>query len=321
MRKLYALAILILPFAAWAQQDAQFTQFMYNKAFYNAGYPGSNSAICANLYYRTQWVGFEGAPVTQNFNLTAPIKLLHGGVHLGITNDVIGFYQNTNFNVGYAYQTKLGGGTLGIGANLMIGTRSTNALWVPAEFGPGGFMDPSIVAPDAQSVGIDANFGVYYSTPKFWGGLSTTRVIEAAAETDANIGGIIGTSTSTLVRNARHYYLMGGYNYALAGTNWELQPALLLKTDLLSSPIADVNLTAVYNNKMWGGVTYRLQDAVAINLGYELFEGFRAGYSYDFTTSNLSGGSAGSHEVMLSYCFNITIPEREKAIFRNPRFL
>ncbi len=317
MRKIYALLFLFsLSTIAWAQQDAQFTQFMYNRAFYNAGYAGSNDAICASLFYRTQWVGFDGAPVTQNLNITAPIKLLHGGVYLGIVNDEIGFFQNTNFNIGYAFQTQLGNGSLGIGANLMIGTKSVNnGAWLPSE--PDGFLDPSILAADAQGVGIDANFGVYYQSSTFWGGISTTRVIEAAAEYNSNVG----QNVSTLVRNARHYYVMAGYNYAIAGTSWDIQPSLLLKTDLLASPSADVNVTAMYNNKLWGGVTYRLQDAVAINLGYEFFKGLRAGYSYDFTTSSLSAGSGGSHELMVSYCFRIKVPEREKAIYRNVQFL
>ncbi len=323
MKKIYSLLLLSIPLITWAQQDVQFTQFMHNRVFYNAGVPGSTDAICVNGVYRTQWVGFDGAPVTQNINITAPIKFLHGGVHLGIVNDVIGNYQNTNFNVGYAYQMNVGAGKLGIGASLMIGTRAVSGLWIPSDQPDptiGGF-DPALLANSTNGVGIDANFGIYYSSNKVWGGISTTRVIEAQSEFDrqpflGNTG-----SGSTFLTNARHYYAMGGYNYSVVGTNLELQPSLLLKTDFLASPTVDVNVTAMYNNKIWGGVTYRLEDAIAVNLGFEFFEGFRAGYSYDFTTSSISGGSSGSHEIMARYCFKIEIPEREKAIYRNPRFL
>jgi type IX secretion system PorP/SprF family membrane protein len=321
MKKIYALLLLACPVFLWAQQDVQFTQFMNNRIYYNPAVAGSKDAICINGAYRTQWVGFDGAPVTQNVNINAPIKLLHGGVHLGIVNDVIGNYQNTNFNVGYAFQTELGPGRLGIGASLMIGTRSVSGLWIPSDPPLTGGVDPALLANSAQGVGIDANFGAYYASSTFWGGISTTRVIEAVSEYDAQ--GIPGgpNTGSTFLTNARHYYIMAGYNYALAGTSLDIQPSLLLKTDFLASPIVDVNVTALYNNRIWGGVTYRLQDAIAVNLGYEFFQGFRAGYSYDFTTSSISGGSSGSHEIMASYCFKIEIPEREKAIYRNPRFL
>jgi type IX secretion system PorP/SprF family membrane protein len=150
---------------------------------------------------------------------------------------------------------------------------------------------------------------------KFWGGISSTRVIESAADINSSVSG-----ASTFFKNSRHIYAMGGYNWAIPATNWELRPSTLVKLTSGSTTF-DLNVTGVYNNKFWGGVTYRLQDAVAATLGWQVTPDIRLGYSYDVATSPLSGQGGGSHEVMAQYCFKIEIPPREKGSYKNPRFL
>tara|TARA_Y100000589_G_scaffold274389_1_gene268131 strand:- start:165 stop:452 length:288 start_codon:yes stop_codon:yes gene_type:complete len=83
----------------------------------------------------------------------------------------------------------------------------------------------------------------------------------------------------------------------------------------------DINAMGVYNNKFWGGVTYRLQDAVAVMIGWQATPGFKLGYSYDVATSALSTRGGGSHEIMASYCFKIVIPPPTTGSHKNPRFL
>jgi type IX secretion system PorP/SprF family membrane protein len=99
---------------------------------------------------------------------------------------------------------------------------------------------------------------------------------------------------------ARHYYVMAGYAYD-AGTLLQIKPSILAKTDAASTQL-DINLLADYNNQFWGGVSYRLQDAIVALVGVK-FGSFRVGYSYDVTTSKIRGYSSGSHEIMLGYCF------------------
>ena len=317
MKKTLLLIIFALPFLAHSQQDVQFTQFMYNRIYYNPAVAGSGGAICLNALHRSQWVGFEGAPTTQNVNANIPIKKIGGGIGFSIVNDQIGFFNNVSARLMYAYQFDLADGTLGIGLGVSFLNQAIGgATWIPSDYGsPTGGLDPSIPAINANGFQIDGIFGVYYENQNFWGGVSSTRVIESAADVNSNIGG-----GSTFFKNARHFYAMGGYNWAIPSTNWELRPSTLVKLTSGSTTF-DVNVTGVYNNKFWGGVTYRLQDAVAATLGWQVTPDIRLGYSYDVATSALSGQGGGSHEVMAQYCFKIEIPPREKGSYKNPRFL
>lgn len=314
MKKIYAFVLLMLPIFGLAQQGVQFSQYMFNKMYYNPGVTGSGGAICLNLLNRNQWVGFEGAPVTQNFNANAPVKFLHGGLGLTVTNDRIGFFSNIDFGLNYAYQMDFYNGTLGIGAGLNIKNNSLDgATWTPSE---NDFTDPSLPAGSASSTTFDPSFGVYYESTTIWAGFSMANVLASTSDFDQfSSNGVVNYT------NERHYYIMGGYNWQIPSSNWVLMPSTLIKTDLNSSPGLDVNIMGMYNNKLWGGVTYRLQDAVAVNVGYQILPAVKLGYSYDVGTSSLSTQGGGSHEIMASYCFKIVIPEPIPGSNRNIRFL
>lgn len=316
MKKTLLLIMFTLPFLAHSQQDVQFTQFMYNRIYYNPAVAGSGGAICLNALHRSQWVGFDGAPTTQNVNANIPIKKIGGGIGVSIVNDQIGFFNNVSARLMYAYQFELADGTLGIGLGASFLNKSLgDAVWIPSDYANMGGLDGAIPAIDASGFQIDGIFGVYYENQNFWGGISSTRVIESTAEVNSS-----NQNSVAFFTNARHYYAMGGYNWAIPATNWELRPSTLVKLTSGSTTF-DINVMGVYNNKFWGGVTYRLQDAVAATLGWQVSPDIRLGYSYDVATSPLSGQGGGSHEVMAQYCFKIEIPPRQKGSYKNPRFL
>lgn len=313
MKKLYILLLSSISYLAVAQQDLQFTQFMFNKIYYNPGVAGSGGAICVNAVHRSQWVGFDGAPTSQNINVNAPLKKLHGGLALKISNDQIGFFQNFNAGLGYAYQMDLADGTLGFGVNFELFTKTvSNAGWLPPD--PTA-IDIVIPTSNTQGITVDGSLGVYYENDTWWAGVSSARLVETPTDLDNSFNSI------TRYYNRRHYYVMGGYNWQAPGTNWELKPSLLLKSDFAASSVLDVNITGVYNNKFWGGVSYRLTEAAAVNIGYQFTESLRAGYSYDIPITQISQQGGGSHEIFLSYCFKVEIPPREKGSYKNPRFL
>ena len=99
-------AMLCIP-SLWAQQDVQFTQFSNNKIFYNPGVTGAGDAICLGMAARQQWVGFDNAPSTQNFTANIPLNILHGGLAVNVTNDMIGYFQDMTVGLGYGYQMDL----------------------------------------------------------------------------------------------------------------------------------------------------------------------------------------------------------------------
>lgn len=316
MKKIYLLTLLCTSYFAVAQQDLQFTQYMFNRIYYNPGVAGSGDAICINALHRSQWVGFDGAPTSQNLNASIPIDLLKGGLSLKIANDEVAFFQNLNAALGYAYQHQLSTGTLGIGVSFELFTKSVNnAGWMPPD-GLGSLgVDNAITDPNASGTSFDVNFGVYYESERIWGGISANRLLGAGMDLDQYLSGI------SKYINQRHFYAMGGYNWPIPSTNIELRPSFLVKTDLAASPQLDFNVMGVYNNKFWGGVTYRLQEAIGVNIGYQFTESLMAGYSYDVPTSAVSRAGGGSHEIFVRYCFRVEIPPRERGSNKNPRFL
>jgi type IX secretion system PorP/SprF family membrane protein len=306
-----ALFAILCSSALWAQQDVQFTQFANNKIFYNPGVTGAGDAICLSAAHRSQWVGFDNAPTTQNFSANIPLNFLHGGLALNFTNDMIGYFQDITVGVGYGYQMDLAGGTLGLGLRADFRNKNvTSGVWAP----PQTMNDPSLVALGSTSMATDLSFGAYYQQETWYAGLSSTRLLETKDILNAT-----GGSANAQIRGQRHYYFMGGYNLDL-GNGVVLQPAAMVKTDLVTTQL-DINAAATYNNQIWGGVTYRVYDALAIMAGYQITKDLRATYSYDLTTSSLAKSSSGSHEIMMSYCFTIEIPPKEKGSYRNPIFL
>ncbi len=296
-----------------AQQDVQFTQYMNNRIFFNPGMAGSSEAISLNSGHRSQWVGFDNAPVTQNINVELPVDKLHGGILLNITNDQIGFFQDISAALGYAYQMNLGMGTLGLGLSVDFRNKNVrNALWIYPENGN----DPAVFNPTASAMAPELNFGSYYSTENWFVGLSSNRLLQGAQSLSSVTGG------TARYRSVMHYYLMGGYRFDLPSIGISLQPTTLLKTDISSGNLhGDFNVNAVIRDKIYAGLGFRTQDAYSLMAGYQIMPSLRLTYSYDITTSELAGFSGGSHEVFVNYQFTIEIPPRINGSYRNVRFL
>jgi type IX secretion system PorP/SprF family membrane protein len=226
---------------------------------------------------------------------------------------MIGFFQDVTAGIGYGYQMSLAGGSLGLGLRVDFRNKAmTSGTWAP----PQTMNDPSLVlnSPNNTSMATDLSFGAYYTNSNWYAGLSSTRLIETKDILQSAPG-----SQMAQIRGQRHYYLMGGYDIDLQN-GFILQPAMMIKTDLVTTQL-DLNAAATYNNQIWGGVTYRVYDALSIMAGYQITKDLRATYSYDLTTSSLRTSSSGSHEIMMSYCFTIEIPPKEKGSYRNPIFL
>jgi len=150
-------------------------------------------------------------------------------------------------------------------------------------------------------------FGAYYHTEKLFVGASASHLTEG----DIKYGDI----TTKL---ARHYYLQAGYGVDLT-SSLELKPCVLVKTDAASTQV-DINANLVIDKKYWGGVSYRLQDAVVIMAGIEIIPNLKVGYSYDLTLSDIKTYSSGTHEVMVGYCFK-PVKVIHRQFHRNVRFL
>jgi type IX secretion system PorP/SprF family membrane protein len=281
----------------YAQQDPKFTQFYFNKVMINPAAAGVHNNFCATVFQRVQWTGFKGAPLTTQVTIDGNLKQFLGGKHdvgVGITvfNDMIGFFRNTGLRVSGAYRFKVGPGRFGVGAEFgMLNQGLNNAQWISNN--PN---DPNIPQGGPSTI-FDAGLGVYYSTDKWYAGISSLHLPSMRLR-ELN------------VRQTRHYYIMGGYTFKAIGgnPNWDLSPNALIKTDFAAVQF-DVNCNVIFKQRYWGGLAYSFQDNVALNLGATVIQkpkwNLSAGYSYDLTTSRILKFSSGSHEVMLRYCFII----------------
>lgn len=292
----------------YAQQDPQFSQNMHNRLFPNPGVAGSNNAICGTLLGRQQWMGFPGQPKTYLLSIHAPVKLIHGGVGLSVSQDELGQQKTFGLKGAYAYRMFVGLGELGIGAALGMVNVSLGNEWKATD-GVAG--DNSIPQNGAGKTGFDMDFGAYYKTPDLFFGISTTHINESELK-----------DQTFNYKVARHYYIMAGYTYNLKSIPLAIQPMIFAKSDAASTQI-DANLVAMYNNLIWLGASYRVQDAIVLMAGIQKDIGpgtMKFGYSYDVTTSVLKKYSSGSHELMLGYCLNMP-DDTQKGKHKTVRFL
>ena len=308
--------LLLMVFAgrnSMAQQDPQFTQNMFNHLAFNPGFAGSMNMLSATAINRQQWMGLEGNPKTTLFSLHTPVKPLGipSGVGITFMDDRLGFEKNMAFELQYAYRLSLGSGSLGIGLNAGLLSKALNGKWVIPDSDKHipATQDPAIPDEQVSTMAFDLGFGLFYSTDRFYAGLSSQHLHQP----------LIDYGSGAMTRMIRHYYGTVGYLIKLPNPVFEIQPSLYVKTDVASFQ-ADVNAMVIYNKKFWGGVSYRLGDAVAFMAGTELANGMKVGISYDFTTSAIGAYSNGTVEFMVGYNFEVGT-EKFNQRYRSVRFL
>jgi|WetSurMetagenome_2_1015567.scaffolds.fasta_scaffold59223_2 type IX secretion system PorP/SprF family membrane protein len=318
MKKVFSFLffIIIVNLAAVGQQDPQFTNNMFYKLGVNPGFAGSQNTISGLLLNRYQWVGFKGAPKTLVFSAEGSTNIFRhpGGLGLNVVSDDLGFEKNIWVDLIYSYKKQLRIGVLGIGMSAGFFNKSIEGDWYvpedPNDLGiytdPGS--DPEVPSESASQMAFDLGFGLYLNTNKYFIGASVTHLNQATIRFDEE-------ATTFL---ARHYYLSGGYNIKLPNPLFELRPFVLIKTDLAGWQ-TDVNAILVYNEKFWGGLNYRYQDAISLLMGAELVNGMVVGYSFDLTTSALGRYGYGSHEFFVSY--SITLEKNRTRKYKSIRYL
>jgi len=306
--------VIIVKLAAFSQQDPQFTNNMFYKLGVNPGFAGSEGTISGIILNRYQWDGFRGAPKTLIFSAEAAINAFGspGGVGLNVVSDELGFEKNTQINANYAYSKTLGIGKLGIGLSFGLFNKSINGEWEVPEDNLGIYTqpnsDPAIPQGEVSQMALDAGLGLYLSSNQYFLGVSVTHINQAS----------IKFSDLAITYLVRHYYLMGGYNIKLSNPLFELRPSFLFKSDLRSWQL-DLNTNIVFNKRFWGGITYRVQDAIALLMGMEMENGLRFGYSFDLVTSAISNYGYGSHEIFVSYSLDLERNRNQK--YKSIRFL
>ncbi|MEX1000607.1 MAG: PorP/SprF family type IX secretion system membrane protein [Crocinitomicaceae bacterium] len=287
---------------SFGQQDKQFTHYMFDRMSFNPAATGFKG-YCGTVIYRNQWDRVERAPNSTLLNVQGNLQKYSTGVGMSFMNEAIGFQRNTSVTLNGAYHFRTVYGVLSGGLGLGIINVGFSPNWIPPQTEP----SQDLALPmQTGATGFDVNLGLYWhgTTAPYYVGVSTTHL------------------TSPDLKNvnynvARHYYVIAGYNVALSellglGTKIDLKPSTLIKADG-AGMIFDLNIMGDFwlNNYsfLWGGFTYRLSDAVALQLGYAFSPTssmkqnvMKIGYSFDIMTNAMDEYGKGTHEIMLNYC-------------------
>jgi len=299
-------------FTLSAQQDAQYTQFMFNKLSLNPGYAISTDYACISCLHRSQWVGLEGAPTSQSLNARLPFYAKRIGLGVSINHDVIGPTNSWLFSLIYAYRVPIGDGNLGIGFQGSLRNYSINWAQTSAIQSGDGLI------PMGQTKKTLPNFGggIYYQTKKYYVGLSVPHVLDGDL---TFYNGTLGNNTD-FSQEKMHAFLMAGTVFKL-NSKVKIKPAILMKYVKNTPFDMDIHASAIFHDKLWAGLTYRLgglSDSVGESLDLvvqlQASQSIRIGLAYDFTLSRVRDVNSGTYEIVLDYCFK----QRDK--LTNPRF-
>ncbi|CAM3760099.1 type IX secretion system membrane protein PorP/SprF [Flavobacterium chungbukense] len=290
MKKL-ALLLLFCSAAVFAQQDAQYTQYMHNTININPAYAGSRGVVSVFGLYRTQWVGLDGAPETSTLSVNTPLNNSRLGLGFSLVNDKIGPTNENDFSVDLSYSIQTSAE-----AKLSFGIKGSGNLFN---------LDPNKLRMENEGDPQFANFrnkftpnigaGVYYHSDKGYVGLSVPNFIQTNRYDDNDYA---------IYKEQINYYLIAGYVFNL--DHYEMikfKPAAMVKM-VEGSPLqVDVSGNFMFNDKFVLGVSYRWSAALSAMAGFQIKKSMYIGYAYDRETTKLNNYNSGSHEIFLRFEF------------------
>jgi type IX secretion system PorP/SprF family membrane protein len=303
MKKIHFAALLMfLSFLeASAQQDPNYTQYMYNMSAINPAYAGSKENMTGGLLFRRQWVGLDGAPSTGTFFLNTPVGK-NVGVGISLVSDKIGPVEENNITGDFSYTLNLGGERrLALGLKAGIATHK-------ADF---GLVIPTLPDPNDEawlatpSTKFNVGTGLFYYTNKYYVAFSLPSMLKTTY-LDYN-----GTKYGSEIS---HYFLTGGYVFDINPT-LKFKPFTMIKTAAGAPTSIDLSTNFLFNEKFEAGATYRLQDSFGFMVNYMITPNLRLGYAYDHVVSDLKVVAPSSHEFIM--LFDLNFP---KKVSQSPRY-
>jgi len=285
--------ILLAATGAYGQQQAQFTQYMFNGLIINPAYAGADESLNVTALTRSQWVGVDGAPVTQTLTAHSRVANDHSGIGLAIMNDKIGIHKNLTINASYSYRLLLSKTSwLSMGIQAGIDSKKSDYASLTAN----GPSDPN----QFQSISntfFDFGAGLFFNSRRMQIGFSVPNIMPGKISLQDTLGANL---------NPTHYFLFSRYRFAL-NQNVNLEPSFLVKY-VAGNPFSyDVNLNMVVQQVFTAGVSYRRSESIDFLCRLKLSRQLSSGFSYDFPVGKIASlRSSGTYEVMVNYAFTFS---------------
>lgn len=303
MKKVFLVVLLAIAITETkAQQDPQYTQYMYNMSVINPAYAGSKETVSGGVLYRQQWVGIEGAPTTGTFFMHSPVGR-NVGLGLSIISDKIGPVEENNFYADFSYTLNLGGEhKLAFGLKAGATMHKIDFTGIPATLPQ---TDPIFNSNNPNTTFLNLGTGLFYYTNKYYVAFSVPNMLKSKyLDFD---GRQYGT-------DVLHYFLTGGYVFDI-NPNLKFKPFAMVKTSINAPVSFDLSTNFMLNDKFEMGATYRLEDSFGAMINVAVSPTLRIGYAYDRVVSDIGVISPSSHEVILLYDLNFP-----KKVSRSPRY-
>jgi type IX secretion system PorP/SprF family membrane protein len=287
---LWSLVITMCVNPAYGQTEEQSSMYMFNPLLFNPAYAGSRGSIHGVGIARFQWVGMDGAPMSQFLSFDAPLANQNLGLGFHVSNDKIGARSRTSVFADVAYHLKLNNK----GHKLSFGM-SAGADWQVYDFNKLITNDPNdpIYTYYASKVRPNFGAGIYYYGERFYAGVSMPRMLRNRLKEPA-----IGEALQR-----RHMYVTGGYVFKL-NSAVDFKPSILLKLTENAPITFDLNANFLILNTLWIGPSYRYHESAGVNIALQLKETVSFGYAFDFPINGLNSfrtNQRGTHEIMLSF--------------------
>lgn len=272
---------------SFAQQDPQYTHYMFNTLSVNPAYAGQRETLSIVGLHRSQWVGIDGAPQTQSLSAHTPLRNERIGLGLNVVNDALGPASETFLDANVSYTIPLNADDLKLSFGVKGGFHMFDTDWSKGRYKD---TDPAFEN-DINLVSPMVGAGLYMHTRKWYLGVAVPNFLQ----TDHYDDYIESVATERM-----HFYFIGGYVFNISETT-ELKPAFLLKGVSGAPLIADVSANLWIQKKLTLGLAWRWDDAVSALAGFQITPGMFVGYSYDMTTTGLNNYNSGTHELTLRF--------------------
>lgn len=291
MKRIILVFILFCNYAAFAQQDPLFTQYMFNKLLVNPAYAGSREAFTVDMVNRSQWVNIEGAPETFTISAHTAVRNKNVGLGLYIYRDILGPTNNQGLMGTYSYRLYLNKSSLAFG--IQFGLKYFDFDWAAMNLkDPDYLFDPQ----DVRRITPDANLGIYYQSSRMFFGVSSKQLLQN------DYGYATKDGKSSFSKLTRHFYMMGGMALPLVD-KIVFRPSMMTKYTPNTPVQFDLNASFLFSNLFWVGASFRTGNAISFLTEFKIADKLKLGYSYDLYINELQPFNYGSHEIRLGFDF------------------